>query len=149
VRDRQCRKVYAWEHQFGDWNIDALSDQALRRLIRRAERIFRVPPSKIVTRRNMFEVAFCAATERRRTAVVFGKHTHNAASAMHELAHAIAYKRADNIESHGREWLGIYLTLLVRLGVAPRSALYASAREKGLRWSMRLVPKRLKRTKSG
>jgi hypothetical protein len=146
MRD-QTRRVYAWEQSFGDWNIDALSDRAMRRLIRKAERLFRAPPSKIVTRRNMFEVAFCAATERGRTAVVVGRHTHNAASALHEIAHAITWKRAgvNRVAPHGPEWLGVYLTLLMRAGVAPRSALYASARAKGLRWSMRLVPKRLKR----
>jgi hypothetical protein len=60
----------------------------------------------------------------------------NVATALHEAAHHIAWAvHGERVQDHGATFLGIYLDLLSRAGVAPRVALEASARAHGLRWS--------------
>lgn len=57
------------------------------------------------------------------------------ATAMHEASHHIVFKLCGyRVQDHGPTFLGVYLWLLERSGVAPQSALHASAREFKLKW---------------
>jgi hypothetical protein len=60
----------------------------------------------------------------------------NQAIVLHEVAHLVHSVVAgdEDHEIHGPEWLALYMYLLARFGVAPRVALFASARVFGLRW---------------
>lgn len=59
----------------------------------------------------------------------------NMAVAMHEAAHHIVFKLCGwRVKDHGPTFLGVYLWLLEKSGVAPKAALHASARVFKLRW---------------
>jgi len=65
----------------------------------------------------------------------------NTAIALHEAAHAITdYLLGHDLPAHGPQWLAVYMDLLSAAGVAPRAALEASARAKGLSWSRVKTP---------
>ncbi len=143
VRDDQQKAVYAWEDQWKDWNRPTMSKQELRVLMRRAERLYGVEPAWLTfPKRNR-------GAHGKRLASQYDPGTHaihlrprhrNVAVALHETAHAIhdclfgPWSRP-NLQAHGPLWLGIYLTLLISAKIAPRAALLASAKEKGLKWA--------------
>lgn len=59
----------------------------------------------------------------------------NTATALHEAAHLIVSDLfGGNVQDHGPTFLGVYMWLLETAGVAPRTALHATAREHGLKW---------------
>lgn len=140
MTDPQRLKAYAWESLFKTFYTHTTNRRELRRLIRRAERKYHVPPTKIsfVNRQHRakryakIQSAYNPITH----SIVLGHKDQNHALALHEAAHAITdYLLGDHLEPHGKHWLGIYFWLLEWTGVLPRSALQASARNLGLRWA--------------
>lgn len=59
----------------------------------------------------------------------------NVATVLHEVAHAIqSYILGDVHEDHGPEWLGIFMWLLVKAGVASEEAIILTAQHHKLCW---------------
>lgn len=139
MADSQQNAVYAWERRFRAWNLATDSQARIRRLIRWAERLYRVPPMEIQFRTaNKSRGRWLPSTYYAHRVVAFRPNHVNPSIALHETAHAITHHLfgwdPPGMEAHGPQWLGIYMCLLERAKVAPRSALEASAREHGLKW---------------
>lgn len=139
--DRQQQRVYAWEAQWADWNAGHLSLRGARSVVRWACKKYGLPPPVVKQHPGKAYSFSCGSL------ISFSKGQRNSAIALHESAHYIAtHIFGNSIEHHAQEWLGIYLWLLEGYRVAPRIALHASAKAKGLRWTPTWVvsPKRLR-----
>lgn len=135
--DPQKDRVYAWEDEWVDWNLNNISLAECRALIRNACALYKVPAPTVVQHGNGFSWSM---PSRLRISVqgkgARGSGGKNRATAMHEAAHHIAWHRfGEKIQDHGPTFLTIYLGLLFRAGVAPAAALKATAREHGLKWA--------------
>lgn len=137
--DPQKAALYAWEGAWSDWNRDTTSLAEVRRLVRKACRMYGVPAPAIRGHVGSMWTTYYPTEDY----VTFQQGQRNAAIALHEAAHVILFKickqEADeesdgNFEDHGREFLGLYLYLLNDFGVAPLVALTASAKDAGLRF---------------
>ena len=154
--DPQKHKAYAWETSFRSFNEHNTPRRRLRRLIRRAERRYRIPPSKIIFTNRVHRAKryakIASEYEPNDHSITLGYNDHNYAIALHETAHAITdYLLGYDLEPHGPQWLGIYLELLEWAKVAPREALHASARAYGLNWIPigRIGPRAIRRAYRG
>lgn len=146
MKDPQQQRVYAWETDFADWNRETLTLQECRAVVAWACSKYGVKTPTVGqhTGKN-----WSYAIERGgRVYVSFMHEQKNPAVALHEAAHVIADAIfGTTAQAHGPEWLGIYLWLLEGYRLVPRSALWASARAKRLRWTATwtMSPKRLRR----
>jgi hypothetical protein len=137
VHDPQCEALYGWESSWHAWNINTLSINACRKIIRRACLWYKVEKPRVIhhgTKELSYsvpEVGFIS---------VQGGEQHkcggrNIATALHEAAHHIGWHlHGENIQDHGPTFLRIYMDLLERAQVAPRVALEATARAHKLKW---------------
>lgn len=159
--DTQQKAVYAWEDEWADWNRPAASKCAVRKAIRKAERIYRIEPVTIsFPKRNRGSVKDRRNGKGRTLSSDYDPAMHtirirprhqNIAIGLHEVAHAIhdtlfGSWPGSKTEVHGPIWLGIYLTLLIKAKLAPRDALLASAKRAGLRWAPlgKVIPSRIR-----
>lgn len=143
--DRQANAVYRWENSFADWVSGHAPIPLLRRIVRRAERLYRVPPATLVFPKRQkgatgrWLPSLCEPAPPFGHGRIFLRPRHRTvAVALHETAHWIdnwLFGHLDGAEDHGPRWLGIYLHLLEHFRVAPRAALHASARAAGLEWT--------------
>jgi hypothetical protein len=135
--DPQQKRVYRWEDSFRSFIERTTTRHELKGLIRKACRLYGIPTPVIKFRTKYERCGYITSEYDPEThKIVLGWNDTNHAIALHETAHAIA----DTLYGpflcpHGDKWLGIYLRLLEWAKIAPRSALHASAREKGLKWS--------------
>jgi|GEM_PF-7012068 len=144
MADSQQQAVYAWERQWRFWNRAGVPVQYLRRWVRWAERLYRVPPATLLfpTRSkgvngNWLPSQCAPAAPWGSGAITLRPHHRNVPIALHEVSHWIDGQllgQFSGFEGHGPQWLGIYLYLLEKARVAPRVALHESAREAGLKW---------------
>lgn len=139
MKDQQRLAVYAWESAWATWNKNGTKRHNLRRWIRRAERKYRIPPTRIrfLERQHLSwrQVQIRSTYEPDEHRITLDWVGQNSAVALHEAAHAITDTLFGwDLEAHSRLWLGIYLWLLEDAKIAPRSALHASAKEFGLKW---------------
>lgn len=162
VADSQCNAVYAWEDRWESWNRASASERRVRAAIRRAERLYKIRPTKILTvvkdrtnhrtdERNGRGLKLASEYDPVPHTIKLRPRHMNLAVALHEAAHAIHDELFGNIsrpelESHGPMWLGIYLWLLVDAKVAPKFALLGSAQEAGLEWRpmSRVQPRKIR-----
>lgn len=137
--DPQKHALYAWEDAWGDWNRQSLTLTEIRRLVRKASRLYGVKPPAVTAHTGRMWTTYYPDT----ASVTFERSQRNTAVALHEAAHHILFalcrQEAEedsdgHFEDHGREFLGIYLYLLNHFAVAPLVALTASARAAGLRF---------------
>lgn len=140
MADSQRSRAYAWESSFRSFNENNVPRRRLRRLIRDAERRYRVPPVKITFRERVRRAKRYAKIASEYApddhSIVLGWNDHNYGIALHETAHAIVdHILGYELEPHGPQWLGVYMWLLDWAKVAPRSALEESARVHGLSWA--------------
>lgn len=141
--DRQKDRLYAWEDSWRAWGRNTHTLAQLRTAIREACAHFGVEAPAVV-QHNKRSLSWSTTL----TGDLTGKDVislqavgpldrggKNMAVAMHEASHHIVVKlHGLRPADHGPIFLGVYLSLLEAAGLAPRSALYASAREHGLRW---------------
>jgi hypothetical protein len=139
ILDPQKQAVYAWEGAWKDWNETNQTIPELRRIIRKACRMYRVKPPTVTAHTHKEWTTYFPDAAR----ISFERSQRNTAIALHEAAHHILFtickQEADeesdgNFEDHGPEFLGVYLCLLAHFGVAPRTALVASAEAAGLKF---------------
>lgn len=130
--DPQQLKVYDWEDKFVHSRIEAMSIGSARWWVRWACKQYKVKPPIVSARPDYkHDFSFYRTLDHR---VALLKRHRNIWASFHEAAHAIAWTLLGDF-THGPKWLGIYMWLLSTAGIAPLSALKASAKEAGLRWS--------------
>jgi hypothetical protein len=111
--------------------------------MRKAERMYRVNPAWLTfpkRNRGAHSKKLTSYYDPGTHAVHLRPRHRNPATALHEAAHSIhdclfGHYSHPGLQAHGPLWLGIYLTLLIKAKIAPKSALLASAKEKGLKWA--------------
>lgn len=140
VDDPQKAAVYAWENGWYDWCRRSITVREARRVIKKACRMYRVPPPAVRSHRHGEWSYYHPDAD----VISFQYGQMNRQVALHEAAHVILFKickqEADeesdgNFEDHGPEFLGVLLYLLNEFGVAPLVALTASAKDAGLRFT--------------
>lgn len=129
-KDPQKRAVYKWQWQFQDWNRKTLSWRQTKRLIRAACKVFAVPAPALHKFRGDYSYV-------NHGQIWIDKDHQNVGVALHEAAHHIVSVIAGKQEDghHGRAFVGVWLTLLVHFGAAPRDALEYSLRRRGIKWT--------------
>lgn len=136
--DPQKDALYAWEDEWGGWNLNTHSLSHCRRLIETACAKYRIHPPK-VQKHMTVSLSFSIPTEwvisLQGVGSKPGKGGLNPATAVHEAAHHVVYWIwGERVQDHGPTFLGVYMWLLEACGVAPAEALHASARARGLKW---------------
>lgn len=146
MTDTQQQRVYAWEHQWVEWNVATINLKQARELIYWACDLYNVEPPTVKTHRGK------AMSYSDGLVIDFMLSHVNRAVALHEVAHHICNAIfSEGIQNHGPEWLAVYLWLLIQARIAPRTALCASAKAAGLKWLplWEVSPKRLAKTYGG
>jgi hypothetical protein len=143
MKDPQQQRAYAWENEWRDWNKETLTLKQVRDHVTAACDLFSVdpPPVKQHNLRRGSTFTYHDKCEHSHNGVcnaviMFNKKHKNPAIALHEAAHhiqGIRYPKARH--DHGPTWLGVYMTLLIFAGIAPREALLSTARKHKLRIS--------------
>jgi hypothetical protein len=135
--DPQKEDVYEWEDEWRAWSRNTHTLPELRAAIRTACAYYGVRHPK-VKQHNLRSLSWSIAEYDLISLQAVGpldRGGKNMATAMHEAAHHIVYKLCGHRPAdHGPTFLGVYLWLLAAAGVAPESALFASARAHGLKW---------------
>lgn len=159
MRDEQQKAVYAWEDGWKDWNRPSMSKRGLRVMMRAAERSYRVRPTWLTfpkRNRGAHSKKLTSYYDPNTHAIHLRPRHRNPATALHEAAHSIhdsifGHRARQDLQPHGPLWLGIYMTLLIKAKIAPRSALIASAKEKGLKWAPlgKVAPGKIRRNYRG
>jgi hypothetical protein len=137
MRDSQQARVYLWEDGFRSFIERTTTRKDIRWLIRKACALYGVdaPSVQFRSRASGKRMRLSSDYDPSQHAITIGIKDCNHAIAMHEAAHAITDDLHEGVEDHGPEFLGVYLDLLEWANVAPRSALHASAKASGLRWT--------------
>jgi len=129
--DPQQDPVYRWESTWKAWNRTELTLVECRSAINWACDQFGIEPPRVRTHQTK-EYPWCDVEKRVMSFSLKGK---NVATALHEAAHLIVSDLFSvQAQDHGPTFLGVYMWLLETAGVAPRIALYATARSHGLKW---------------
>jgi hypothetical protein len=148
ARDRQQKRVYKWEGEWGrPWNRKTLTQDQCREVIAAACEWYSIPMPTLrflVGRRGW---TFYDPNDH---SINLRQRHMNVAVCLHETAHAIhSHVTGDeDHEIHGPEWLAIYLWLLRRAEVASETALTKSVEAYGLSYGDldRHSPRRLRAT---
>lgn len=135
--DPQQKRVYEWEDLFSSFGKRSETRAEIVKLICGACRYYGIdPPSvRFVSKEKSPSLTTTTYYDSSDHSISMGYRSCNAAIAMHESSHAIVSELYENVEDHGPEFLGVYLSLLEWAKVAPRSALHASAQAMKLRWT--------------
>jgi hypothetical protein len=140
--DTQASRVYAWEYQWGDWNVDTVKLSQVRAYVRWACGLYGIRyPS--VRQHDKLSCTY-SWSHGRKISILEGQN--NCATALHEVAHYIGDSIfGGDMPHHSPQWMAIYLWLLSAAKVAPKTALFASAKANGITWVplWQVSPKRL------
>lgn len=140
--DPQREPLYAWEDEWWGWNRNTTTLAICRRYIETACAHYGIKPPR-VRQHHQVSLSYSIPAE----SVISlqakgsspGKGGLNPATALHEAAHHVVFWIwGARPQDHGPTFLGVYMWLLERAGIAPGEALRASARARRLRW--RLMP---------
>lgn len=126
-------EAYRWEGRWAHWNLkmaDTISSP--RAWVRWACTKYRTSPPRVLPLSQNSELSYYDSLNH---SINIQPVHWNAATALHEAAHAIVFVACDDAwEDHGREWFGVYSWLLLKAKMWPPVALSASARADGLPW---------------
>ena len=156
--DPQRDILYRWESHWRDWNRRGDSLSVCRRYVHTACAYYGVQPPKVSSHGGRAYSWYQSdhidasthtvrAAGKFKSAISFNRDRGmNVPTALHEAAHAIAavllpWEMAD----HDPRFVGIYLWLLIKAKVAPRSALEASLTAAGVQWDRKTTPRSLKK----
>jgi hypothetical protein len=149
--DPQKRRIYAWEHAWADWNRTTCTLREARAVVHWACGKYGIRPPAVKQHHTM---AYSESQGHPVNIISFrARDQINPAVALHEAAHHICgaiFGEDTDMADHSPEFMGVYLWLLEGYRVAPRTALHASARARGIRWVPTWVvsPKRLQRRRA-
>lgn len=130
--DPQAETVYAWEHSWRAWQRSTLTLGECRAIARIACKRLGIPyiPIHQHTKGRYSFYVYEAGVGKRISLNV--KYHKNKPSVLHEVAHhACLFTHGDT--THNSRWLSLYVRLLVAASVAPREALMAGIRSRGLK----------------
>lgn len=145
VPDPQKERLYRWEGKWKDWNRKTVSLKEARSFVHTGCAYYGVAPPRVVShggRGLSFYQANHAITTTSRAAGKFKsiisfnrEYGLNIPTALHEAAHAISatllpWEMAD----HDPRFVGVYMWLLIKAKVAPRTALETSLEAAGVKW---------------
>lgn len=137
-RDPQQFKVYRWEKDLFDWAGERATDAELHTVMGRCCRAYRVPVPDIalVTKNKRDGVKLDSYYMPDSHSITIRPRHRDKCTAIHEAAHAIADHifGTENGEWHGPIWFGIYINLLERHRILPRTVLLDHARSFDLKW---------------
>ncbi len=129
-KDPQKEAVYDWEGEYRDWNRKTLSLSDVRAFVHTACAYYGVPPLPVRHHTGRAYAFSSDGGDSGKPYISVPDWCMNPAVALHEAAHYITDTLFGNeLQAHGPTWLGVYLWLLERAAVAPRSALRASMRK--------------------
>jgi hypothetical protein len=136
VKDSQAKRLYAWEREFYDWKHDHLTLKEMRNVVHAACDRYGVPyPAKVARQKKGKSYS---QSNKKGIRFLKGQH-YNLSTALHETAHHVVKSMyGKTVEHHGKEYIGIYLDLLLTFKVAPKDALIPSLRARGLKFITRL-----------
>lgn len=133
MTDSQRDRVYAWETDWADWNRETLTLAKCRGYVAVACKLFGLDLPSV--RQHKTKASSYSCTTATAAVISFNLQHKNPAIALHEVAHYIHSRTAERPgQDHGPTWLGIYMALLILTQVAPKEALFATARKHKLRW---------------
>lgn len=137
--DPQQEKAYAWEGDFCDWAGAHATRAAMRKAVLECCSIYRVPAPEV-----WFRAKNRGARGRKLTSyyqpgshiIVIRPRHMNLNTAVHEASHAVVdwILGWSSTQPHGPEWVGVFITLLDRMKIAPRAGLEAHARSMRLKF---------------
>jgi hypothetical protein len=136
--DPQQKRAYSWEAGFTTWAPVGGNESQLRYIIDQACQLYKVPTPEIkfVTKNARAGKRLTSEYNPNNHVIKLRPRHHEVGTALHEAAHAITdYIMGPWTEPHGKEWLGIFIHLLNKFKIAPRSGLEAHARAKGLKFA--------------
>jgi hypothetical protein len=128
--DPQAQKFYDWTWQWLDWNVKQMGLKDCRELIRKICAAWQVPMPKVLA--VSAQRHFSDYDDEGHQIRLIPSH-HNMATSIHEAAHAIVYHHYPGAQDHGPTFVGVFLDLMDQAEIAPREALYTSARKAGLK----------------
>lgn len=135
--DPQKDQLYVWEDSWWGWNRNLLTLKYCRAAIETACAYYDVQPPK-VTQHHVRSLSYSIPVSRvisLQAVAPDGKGGLNLPTALHEATHQIIWDKFKNrATDHGPSFLGVYLWLLEKAGVATGEALSASARSFNLKW---------------
>lgn len=135
--DDQKDDVYQFEEDFPGWSRNQLTLAECRTLIRSACEHYKIHHPRVRQHKRR-SLSWCMPVSGIISLQATGPDNRggkNAATALHEAAHHIAYHTyGERIEDHGPTFVGIFLDLLVKANVAPRAALEAQLRYRKVKW---------------
>lgn len=138
--DPQKKKLYAWEHQWQDWNRKALTLKECKDHVAAACGLYGVDAPSISPVNDFW--GFSGYWHKENAIVLLREHQ-NAPSVLHEATHCILSTLAPKAQDHGPTFAGVYIYLLVSAEICPAEAIYASARKAGIKWSKKTTPEDL------
>jgi hypothetical protein len=135
MRDPQARLVYRWEGKWKDWNRTTMTLQECRDLIKWACRHFKLKISPRVKQNKNRNMSYSRSDVPKPFISLRAADHKNRCVALHEAAHFIADEIFGNkVQWHGKEFMGVYIRLLIKSRIAPAVALITSAKAEGLEW---------------
>lgn len=130
--DPQAAKLYKWEKAWRGWNHSSLTSAECREAARRACVYLKIQPVTLSFHRSP-RYSYCH--HEYGDIHLNAKRHKNVVSILHEVAHRATWlKYGDAVEWHGKEYIRIYLKLLLRARIAPHIALTASLELYGVEW---------------
>lgn len=135
LKDPQRDAVYDWEGEFRDWNRRTLPLRLVKKYVQDACAHYGLPAPTVKGHPGKAYAFYKPKDDYSGELISFAGWCQNPAVALHEAAHYIVLHHfGKDVQDHGPIWLGVYLWLLQRAGIAPQEALRASARKWKLRW---------------
>lgn len=150
--DPQRERAYSWEGSLYDWSPAREADEALTGTIARACRMYRVPPPTVKFTGDIRHkgVRLSSHYDPNDHSITLRRRHRNLNTAIHEAAHAITdwILGPFSTKAHGKEWLGVFMVLLEKFKLSPRSALVASATADRLKFEPfeRVNPRAIRKT---
>jgi hypothetical protein len=127
----QAKKLYDWEDLFGYSRVRMWPNLAQpRKWVRWACALFKIKHPKVLAqRKGQMYSWYCSP----RDAIYLYNNHYNVWAVLHEVAHVITEKKW-NVTGHGPRFAGVLIYLLIKSGLYPQTALYASAKAAGVKF---------------
>lgn len=127
-------RIYEWEDGCTIAKINICSMGLVRQLVRKACRYYRVKPPTVVPIGAKFKLSYYLHKKDGTQRICFIPDHRNPVVALHEAAHHICDTLfGDGLADHCKEWLQIYMWLLLKFEVYKRPFLRASLKPYRLR----------------
>jgi hypothetical protein len=157
VPDPQKERLYAWEAKWDSFNRQTDTLKTCRQYVHTACAYYGIPPPSVRSHGGRAYSWYQAdsAYAQIQTTRIDGDYKHvisfnkdrglNLPTALHEAAHAVASVLLPwEMPDHDPKFVGIYLWLLAKAKIAPRSALEASLKAAGVEWEPKTTPRALR-----